>query len=331
MAGIHHGCRRTDADRRARCPRCDSTFGRPTRASRSSARSEFAGLDRGLLLPGGVNGRETATVSILHRRRLIARSSGSRDYSSRGSDRMFPRSAAASCREQCFRASRPASRRTHQPNASAGRNRADMVLLHRLPQTCGLLLERCRPRHIVVHRSKETLRTPLRIVDGAAARPLADKLARDGTTGRLPAIMRAPPICWRVAAIAVTWPAPKRPAFTVDMTTENVSRYECSRCSRSAFRRAAARIRRSDCIRHGSRPRRSARDIHPTTDGNNHTARSGASRSRPNRRNQIRNQSRRPIHRTKRKPATRTDGRNRRHKPDQATTPTHSPYGNQRP
>ena len=32
----------------------------------------------------------------------------------------------------------------------------------------------------------------LRIVDGAAARPLADKLAREGTTGRLPAIMRAP-------------------------------------------------------------------------------------------------------------------------------------------
>jgi hypothetical protein len=29
------------------------------------------------------------------------------------------------------------------------------------------------------------------MVEGAAARPLADKLAREGTTGRLPAIMRA--------------------------------------------------------------------------------------------------------------------------------------------
>ena len=33
---------------------------------------------------------------------------------------------------------------------------------------------------------------PFRTVEGAAARPLADKLARVGTTGRLPAIMRAP-------------------------------------------------------------------------------------------------------------------------------------------
>lgn len=58
---------------------------------------------------------------------------------------------------------------------------------------------------------------PLRTVEAAAARPLADKLARDGTTGRLPAIMCAPPSCARVAAIAVTRPAPKRPAPTVDM------------------------------------------------------------------------------------------------------------------
>jgi hypothetical protein len=50
---------------------------------------------------------------------------------------------------------------------------------------------------------------PLRTVDGAAARPLADKLARDGTTGRLPAIMCAPLNCDRVAAPAVTRPAPK--------------------------------------------------------------------------------------------------------------------------
>jgi hypothetical protein len=35
----------------------------------------------------------------------------------------------------------------------------------------------------------------LRIVEGAAARPLADKLARVGTTGTLPVIMRAPLNC----------------------------------------------------------------------------------------------------------------------------------------
>jgi hypothetical protein len=50
---------------------------------------------------------------------------------------------------------------------------------------------------------------PLRIVEGAAARPEADRLAREGTTGRLPAIMRAPFNCSGLAAIALTWPAPK--------------------------------------------------------------------------------------------------------------------------
>lgn len=58
---------------------------------------------------------------------------------------------------------------------------------------------------------------PLRIVEGAAARPLADRLARDGTTGRLPAIMCAPLICSRVAATALTRPAPNRLAPTVDI------------------------------------------------------------------------------------------------------------------
>jgi hypothetical protein len=33
------------------------------------------------------------------------------------------------------------------------------------------------------------------IVDGAAARPLADKLDRLGTTGKFPVIIRAEPIC----------------------------------------------------------------------------------------------------------------------------------------
>ena len=56
---------------------------------------------------------------------------------------------------------------------------------------------------------KKRSEPPLRTVDGAAARPLADKLARDGTTGRLPAIMRAPLICSRLAATALTRPVPK--------------------------------------------------------------------------------------------------------------------------
>ena len=42
---------------------------------------------------------------------------------------------------------------------------------------------------------KKRSEPPLRTVDGAAARPLAERLARDGTTGRLPAIMRAPFSC----------------------------------------------------------------------------------------------------------------------------------------
>jgi hypothetical protein len=39
---------------------------------------------------------------------------------------------------------------------------------------------------------KKRCAPPLRIVADDAARPLADRLARDGTTGRLPAIIRAP-------------------------------------------------------------------------------------------------------------------------------------------
>lgn len=72
-------------------------------------------------------------------------------------------------------------------------------------------------RAILLCAPKKRCEPPPRIVEGAAARPLADKLARDGTTGRLPAIMRAPLICERVAAIALTRPAPNRPAPTVDM------------------------------------------------------------------------------------------------------------------
>jgi hypothetical protein len=55
------------------------------------------------------------------------------------------------------------------------------------------------------------------MLEGAAALPLADKLARDGTTGRFPAIMRAPLSCSCVAADAVTLHAPNRPAFIADI------------------------------------------------------------------------------------------------------------------
>jgi hypothetical protein len=50
---------------------------------------------------------------------------------------------------------------------------------------------------------------PPRIVDGAAARPLADKLACVGTTGTFPVIMRAVRNWLFVAATARTRPAPK--------------------------------------------------------------------------------------------------------------------------
>jgi hypothetical protein len=74
----------------------------------------------------------------------------------------------------------------------------------------------CGREAVLCTDPKKRCGPPLRTVDGAAARPLADKLARDGTTGRLPAIMRAPLICSRLAAAAVTRPAPKCPALTVD-------------------------------------------------------------------------------------------------------------------
>lgn len=58
---------------------------------------------------------------------------------------------------------------------------------------------------------------PPRIVDGAAARPLADRLEREGTTGKLPAIMCAPPNCSRVAATGLAPAVPKCPALIVDI------------------------------------------------------------------------------------------------------------------
>ena len=72
---------------------------------------------------------------------------------------------------------------------------------------------------------KKRCAPPFRIVADDAGRPLADRLARDGTTGRLPAIMRAPRNCSGRAATALTLPAPKRPALTVD-----IARPTCTLC-----------------------------------------------------------------------------------------------------
>ena len=64
---------------------------------------------------------------------------------------------------------------------------------------------------------KKCCEPPLRIVEGEGARPLADKLACVGSTGKLPAIMRAPFNCCELAAIARTRPAPKWLALTADI------------------------------------------------------------------------------------------------------------------
>src|SRR5579864_5442905 len=47
-------------------------------------------------------------------------------------------------------------------------------------------------REMLLCDPKKRCAPPLRIVADDAARPLADRLARDGTTGRLPAIILAP-------------------------------------------------------------------------------------------------------------------------------------------
>src|SRR5579864_4994803 len=57
---------------------------------------------------------------------------------------------------------------------------------------------------------------PLRTVDGAAARPLADRLARVGTTGRFPVIMRAFLNCAPLAGTALPLCVPNWPAPTVE-------------------------------------------------------------------------------------------------------------------
>jgi hypothetical protein len=108
------------------------------------------------------------------------------------------------------------------PDAAAPRNPADVAALVRPPAVtaptwfpaidCRRLAVCCwneAGRATLLCDPKKLCEPPLRMVEGAAARPLADKLARDGTTGRLPAIIRAPLNCARVAAMAVTRPAPK--------------------------------------------------------------------------------------------------------------------------
>lgn len=72
-------------------------------------------------------------------------------------------------------------------------------------------------REMLLCDPKKRCEPPFRIVAADAARPLADRLAREGTTGRLPAIMRAPRSCSRDAPTPFTRPAPKCPALTVDM------------------------------------------------------------------------------------------------------------------
>ena len=57
---------------------------------------------------------------------------------------------------------------------------------------------------------------PPRVVDGLAARPLADKLARVGVTGRFPVMAWAPPSISRLTGVAATRPWPKRPAGTLE-------------------------------------------------------------------------------------------------------------------
>jgi hypothetical protein len=109
-----------------------------------------------------------------------------------------------------------------EPDAAAPRNPADVPALVRPPAVtaptwfaaidCRRLAVCCwneAGRATLLCDPKKLCEPPLRIVEGAAARPLADKLALDGTTGRLPAIMRAPLNCARVAPMAVTRPAPK--------------------------------------------------------------------------------------------------------------------------
>lgn len=56
----------------------------------------------------------------------------------------------------------------------------------------------------------------LRTVDGAAARPLADKLALVGTTGRFPVIMRAFLNCAPLTGTALPLCVPNCPAPTVE-------------------------------------------------------------------------------------------------------------------
>src|SRR5947209_10867265 len=88
--------------------------------------------------------------------------------------------------------------------AAARRNRCDVMRLHRLPQACGLLLERYGPRHVVV-RSKEPLRSgiancPCRCCTSARRQTRARR--NDGQVARHQACaIQLRPRCWH-------WPYP---------------------------------------------------------------------------------------------------------------------------
>src|SRR5215469_2138445 len=110
-------------------------------------------------------------------------------------------------------ASRDANAELERPPAGTAPIRLCCMVWRRLAVCC----EKDAGRAMLLCAPKNRCGPPLRTVDGAAARPLADKLAREGTTGRLPAIMRAPLSCVRLAGIAAARPAPKCPALTVDI------------------------------------------------------------------------------------------------------------------
>lgn len=116
----------------------------PLRASRS--RRTRTAARRG-------EGTESAAVSILNGGRLIACAPVPGIVHLPIGERACTRPLHIAVRSRAAESGRSAS-----SHAAASRNCADMALLHGLPQTCGLLLERHRTGHVVVRRAKETLR-----------------------------------------------------------------------------------------------------------------------------------------------------------------------------
>ena len=101
------------------------------------------------------------------------------------------------------------TRRRTALNASASWDCAHMVLLHRLPQTRGLLLERNRPRDVVMRPSKEPLRATVTNRGRRCCTPAGRKLPRDGTTGSCPPSCVLRRFAARVAGIGLIRPVPK--------------------------------------------------------------------------------------------------------------------------